>query len=183
MCLCIVFTQLWGIIKQGYRCKGKKRLLFYSIVKNNHDCYSNIYALTHIAKSFTFLDCHINCHKNCKAEIVRDCRKKSSSQLNGTGNKLFIIRFRITGKQVTVNSSAEVCSPRAAIEIECLSIGVFRRISYERKLPDTNKSNQQAHKENSSLPVADRRSQTSVFKGALSRRFCCSFVKTAQIFD
>lgn len=40
---------LWGIIKQGYRCKV----------------------------------CHINCHKNCKGEIVRGCRPKSSNQLNG----------------------------------------------------------------------------------------------------
>ncbi|XP_078344656.1 ras guanyl-releasing protein 3-like isoform X2 [Oculina patagonica] len=41
---------LWGIIKQGYRCKN----------------------------------CHINCHKNCKGEIVRGCRQKSSTQLNGS---------------------------------------------------------------------------------------------------
>ncbi|CAH3128255.1 unnamed protein product [Porites lobata] len=32
---------LWGIIKQGYRCK----------------------------------DCHINCHKHCKAEVVKNCQK------------------------------------------------------------------------------------------------------------
>lgn len=47
---------LWGIIKQGYKCK----------------------------------DCHINCHKNCKSEIVRGCRHKSSSpQLNGSDRSLF----------------------------------------------------------------------------------------------
>lgn len=44
---------LWGVIKQGYRCKV----------------------------------CHINCHKNCKGEIVRGCRQKPSSQLNGIDGK------------------------------------------------------------------------------------------------
>lgn len=44
---------LWGVIKQGYRCKV----------------------------------CHINCHKNCKGEIVRGCRQKSSPQLNGIDGK------------------------------------------------------------------------------------------------
>lgn len=43
---------LWGIIKQGYRCK----------------------------------DCHINCHKNCKAEVVIGCRRKQPE--NGSDKTL-----------------------------------------------------------------------------------------------
>lgn len=62
---------LWGIIKQGYKCK----------------------------------DCHINCHKNCKVEVVIGCRRKQSEygsdkSLNKSLNKSDMVRSKSKHKSL-----------------------------------------------------------------------------------
>lgn len=55
---------LWGIIKQGYRCK----------------------------------DCHINCHKHCKAEVVKNCQKPAPQSHEISPRKSVLLRSKLKSR-------------------------------------------------------------------------------------
>ena len=63
---------LWGLIKQGWKCKGK-------VI---HHCLSH-------PSFFSFclpLDCGINAHRHCKDQVVMECRQKRPNPVNKQGS-------------------------------------------------------------------------------------------------
>ena len=62
---------LWGLIKQGWKCKGK----------NIFDSYLFIYL-----KQKKNLDCGINAHRHCKDQVVMECRQKRPNPVNKQGS-------------------------------------------------------------------------------------------------
>ena len=45
-----------------------------------------------IALFLTLLDCHINCHKHCKAEVVKNCQKPAP-QSHGKNLLFYYFKF------------------------------------------------------------------------------------------
>ena len=60
---------LWGLIKQGWKCKGKLSIPAPSSLHR-----------------YTNLDCGINAHRHCKDQVVMECRQKRPNPVNKQGS-------------------------------------------------------------------------------------------------